>query len=110
MRQIVVTLSDASAGAKTSQTLPLDIHGRPDISLQVAVTGTANWTVQQTVDNVFDLSITPTWLDHPDTNMVAQTVTRQGNYAYVPAATRIVLNSGTGSVRFTVLQSGDNRA
>jgi hypothetical protein len=110
MRQIVVTLSDASGGAKTSQTLPLDIHGRPDISLQVAVTGTANWTVQQTVDNVFDLSITPTWFDHPDTNMVAQTVNRQGNYAYVPSATRIVLNSGTGSVRFTVLQSGDNRA
>jgi hypothetical protein len=110
MRQIVVTLSDASAGAKTSQTLPLDIHGRPDISLQVAVTGTANWTVQQTVDNVFDPSITPVWFDHPDTNMVAQTVNRQGNYAYVPAATRIVLNSGTGSARFTVLQSGDNRA
>lgn len=110
MRQIVVTLSDASGGAKTSQTLPLDIHGRPDISLQVAVTGTADWTVQQTVDNVFDTSITPVWFDHPDTNMVAQTVNRQGNYAYVPSATRIVLNSGNGSVRYTVLQSGDNRA
>lgn len=110
MRQIVVTLSDATSGAKTSQTLPLDIHGRPDISLQVAVTGTANWTVQQTVDNVFDPSITPTWFDHPDANMVAQTVNRQGNYAYVPSATRIVLNSGNGSVRYTVLQSGDNRA
>lgn len=106
MRQIVVTLSNASGGAKTSPTLPLDIHGRPEISLQVAVTGTANWTVQQTLDNVFDTAITPTWFDHPDANMVAQTVSRQGNYAYVPSASRIVLNSGAGSVRYTIVQAG----
>lgn len=109
MRQIVVTLSDASAGAKTSPTLPLDIHGRPDVSLQVVVTGTVNWTVQQTLDNPQTVT-SPTWFDHPDTNMVAQTVGRQGNYAYVPAATRIVLNSGSGSVVYTIIQSGDNRA
>jgi hypothetical protein len=109
MRQIVVTLSDASAGAKTSSTLPLDIHGRPDVSLQVVVTGTVNWTVQQTLDNPQTVT-SPTWFDHPDTNMVAQTVSRQGNYAYVPAASRIVLNSGAGSVVYTIIQSGDNRA
>ena len=38
MRQIVVTLSDASGGAKNSDPIPLDIHGRPDVSLQVQVT------------------------------------------------------------------------
>jgi hypothetical protein len=106
MRQIVLT----QTGAGTTQPAPLDIHGRPDISLQVVATGTVNWTVQQTLDNPFDTAITPTWFPHPDPNMVAQTVNRQGNYAYVPAAVRIVVNSGSGSARLTIVQSGDNRA
>lgn len=107
MRQIVVTLSDASGGAKNSDPIPLDIHGRPEISLQVDVTGTANWTVQQTLDNPFT---TPagsiTWINHPDANMVAQTVDRQGNYAYVPAAVRLQLSSGSGSAKLTIVQAG----
>ena len=106
MRQIVLT----QTGAGTSATAPLDIHGRPDISLQVAVTGTVNYTVQQTLDNVFDTTITPVWFPHPDANLVAQTVNRQGNYAYVPAAVRVVVNSGSGTARLTIIQSGDNRA
>lgn len=111
MRQIVITLSDASGGAKNSDPIPLDIHGRPDISLQVAVTGTATWTLQQTLDNPFTTaSGSIVWLNHPDTNMVAQTVNRQGNYAYVPAAVRLQLTSGSGSATLTIVQSGDNRA
>lgn len=106
MRQIVLS----QTGAGTTATAPLDIHGRPDISLQVAVTGTVNYTVQQTLDNVFDPAITPVWFNHPDTNLVAQTVNRQGNYAYVPSAVRLVVNSGTGTARLTIIQSGDNRA
>lgn len=111
MRQIVITLSDASGGAKNSDPIPLDIHGRPDISLQVAVTGTATWTIQQTLDNPFTTaSGSIVWLNHPDTNMVTQTVNRQGNYAYVPAAVRLQLISGSGSATLTIVQSGDNRA
>lgn len=112
MRQIVVTLSNASGGAKNSDPIPIDIHGRPDVSLQVAVTGTANWTVQQTLDNPFTTAAgSIVWFDHPDTaNMVSQTVNRQDNYAYVPAAVRLRLNSGTGSAKLTIIQSGDNRA
>lgn len=106
MRQMVVSQTGAGTGA----TMPLDIHGRPEISLQVAVDGTVNYTVQQTLDNVFDSSITPTWVNHPDTNLVAATATKQGNYAFVPAATRIVVNSGSGTARFTVVQAGADRA
>lgn len=107
MRQIVLS----QTGAGTSATAPLDIHGRPDISLQVAVTGTVNYTVQQTLDNPFTTAAgSIVWFDHPDTNLVAQTVNRQGNYAYVPAAVRLVVNSGAGTARLTIIQSGDNRA
>ena len=106
MRQIVLT----QTGAGTTQPAPLDIHGRPEISLQVNVSGTVNYTVQQTVDNVFNPAITPAWLPHPDLNLVSQTVTRQGNYAYVPAAVRLVVNSGTGTAQLVVVQAGANRA
>lgn len=107
MRQIVVTLSDASGGAKNSDPIPIDIHGRPEISLQVDVTGTANWTVQQTLDNPFTTAAASiVWFNHPDANMVAQTVDRQGNYAYVPAAVRLQLASGTGSAKLTIVQAG----
>lgn len=101
-----VTLSDASGGAKQSAALPLDIHGGSEVALQVDVTGTANFTVQQTLDNVFDSTVTPVWIAHPDSNLAAATADVQGNYAYAPAAIRLVLNSGSGSAKLTVIQLG----
>lgn len=102
MRPVVVTLAAPGASAP----IPLDIYARPQISLQADVTGTVNYTVQQTLDDVFDPSVTPTWFNHPDAALVGATADAQGNYAYVPRATRIVYNSGTGSVRYTVVQAG----
>lgn len=106
MRPSRVTVSDASGGAKNSSAIVLDYYGRPEVSLQVVVTGTVNYTVQQTLDNPLTAGVTPTWFSHPDPNLVAQTVNRQGNYAYIPTAVRIVLNSGTGSVVLTAVQAG----
>lgn len=104
MRPITVTLSDASAGPKSSNAIPLDYFNIPAVSLQVVVTGTVNYTVEQTLDDPAVAGAT--WFPHPDINLVAQSINRQGNYAYTPRATRITLNSGTGSVAFTVLQAG----
>lgn len=115
-----VTVSAATTGALTvgtngvasTQPIPLDIHGRPEVSLQVTVTGTINWTVQQTLDPMFAVatSSSPTWFDHTSADMVAETVDRQGSYTTIPTGTRVLINSGTGSGVFTVVQSGDNRA
>jgi hypothetical protein len=106
MRPIQVRVSDASGGAKTSNPAVLDYYGRPEVSLQVVVTGTVNYTIQQTLDNPLEAGVTPTWFPHPDTNLVAQTVNRQGNYAYIPTAVRVLLNSGSGSVVLTITQAG----
>lgn len=118
-----VTISAASVGSSitvgfgsfaVTEPLPLDIHGRPDISLQVAIDtalGTPTWTIQQTLDNPFTTAAgSMTWFDHPDTNLVSQTVNRQGNYAYVPAAVRLRLTASPGAATLTIIQSGDNRA
>lgn len=110
MRPIVVTTSDASGGTQTSASAILDIHGRSEVSLQLDVTGTATCTVQQTLDNLWDTSITPTWIDHPDSNLVGATTDVQGNYAYVPFAVRLRQTAGNGSAKLTIIQSGDNRA
>lgn len=106
MRPVSVTTSNASGGTKNSNPLVLDYYGRPEVSLQVVVTGAATWTVQQTLDNPLTAGVTPTWFDHPDTNMVAQTVNRQGNYAYIPVAVRLQQTAGTGSVKLTAVQAG----
>jgi hypothetical protein len=106
MRPVTRTLTDASGGAKNSTAIVLDYYGRPEVSLQVVVSGTVNWTIQQTLDNPLKAGVTPTWFNHPDTNLVAQTVNRQGNYAYIPTAVRLVLSSGSGSATLTVTQAG----
>ncbi len=102
MRPIRVVQSSVGA----SQAIVLDVNGRPEVSLQADVTGVATYSIQQTLDNVFDPTITPIWLDHPDSNLVGQTVDRQGNYAYIPFAVRVNLTAGAGSVALTVIQSG----
>jgi hypothetical protein len=93
-------------GTGSSNSILFDYHGGPEVALQVDVTGTVNWTVQQTLQNPNDASTAPvSWFDHPDANLVGQTAGRQGNYAFVPMAARITVNSGSGSVRFTALQA-----
>lgn len=106
MKPISVTVSDASGGAKSSNAIIMDYHGRPEISLQVVVSGVANWTIEQTLDNPNAAGVTPTWFSHPDSDMVAQAVNRQGNYAFIPVAVRLTQNSGAGSATLTVVQAG----
>ena len=106
MRPIKVSTSNASGGAVNSDPAVLDLYGRPEVSLQVVVTGTATYTVQQTLDNPLKAGETLTWFDHPDTELVAQSANRQGNYAYIPAAVRVRQTAGAGSVTLTVLQAG----
>lgn len=108
MRPIVQTLSDASGGALTGNPIPLDVFVSPfNTTLSVQVTGTVNYTVQYTFDNVQASDWTPAtgnWVDHP--SLTTQTATKDSNLAYPAVAVRIVQNSGAGSVRFTVIQAG----
>lgn len=99
MRPISVT----QTGAGSSVAIPLDFYGRSEISLQVVVSGTVNFTVQQTLD---DPAASPTWFAHPDTALAAATASAQGNYAYIPRAVRLTVNSGAGSATLTILQAG----
>lgn len=108
MRPIVQNVSDASLGVKYGNTIPLDVFISPfNTSLSVTVTGTVNYTVQYTFDDVQASGWTPasgSWVDHP--SLTSKTASLDSNLAYPATAVRIALNSGNGSVRFTVIQAG----
>lgn len=106
MRPTTVTSSDASGGTVYSPTVVLDYYGRPEVALQAVVTGSATYTIQQTLNNPLDAADTLTWFDHPDSNLVGATTSKQGNYAYAPIAVRIKQTAGAGSVALTVMQAG----
>jgi len=108
MRPMVSTVSDASGGAVTGNPLPLDYFVSPfNVTLSGQVTGTVDYTVQYTFDDVQAATYTPAsgnWIPHP--NLTTKTTTLDSNLAYPATAVRIILNSGSGSVRFTVIQAG----
>ena len=108
MRPVVYTLTDASGGAKTSQVCPLDHYTSPfNVSLQGLVSGTANYTVEYTFDNVFAAGYNPAtgnWTAHPSFDGI--TSTADSNIAMPVSGVRLKLNSGTGTVRLTITQAG----
>lgn len=107
-----IAVSAAFAGAATvgtsavasSRPIFLDSWAAAQVALQVDVTGTVNATVQQSLDDLQAGYASMTWVNHPDSALVALTSTVQGNYGYAPRAVRITLNSGTGSVAMAVTQ------
>lgn len=84
------------------------------VAIQCTVSGTCNYSVYQTLDNptsignpaIYNRPDLVTWVAHPDTAVVGATATAQANYAYAPAFTKVVLNSGSGTVTMTDIQAG----
>lgn len=108
MRPVVYTVADASVAAKTSSVYAPDNYISPfNLGLSVVVSGTVNYTVQYTFDNIFANNYDPstgTWSDHP--SLTAQTTTKDSNIAYPVTGVRVKLNSGSGTVTFTIIQAG----
>lgn len=102
----VGNISIGTNGIASSMPIMLDNYTFAPTSIQVSVTGTVNYTVQQTLDDLNSVGyVNAVWVNHPDTNLVAVTSTVQGNYAYIPQFCRVTLNSGTGSITMTVIQA-----
>jgi hypothetical protein len=115
-----ITISGAAAGAITvgtsgvasSRWVRLDGWAFAQVGLQVDVSGTINYTVQQTFDDPNDptnpiAAANVIWLNSTDSGVVAKDVDAQSFYAYAPTFIRITANSGTGSARLTAIQYGN---
>jgi hypothetical protein len=114
----LITISAAAAGAITvgtsgvggSRWVSFDAFAPSFISLQCNVTGTINYTVQTTLNDPYD-PITPVapasvvWVNSSDSAVVGATANQQSNFLFCPVYARILINSGTGSVATTFLQS-----
>lgn len=95
-------------GSGSSRPIFLDTFAPSTVSIQVDVTGTANATVQQSLDDPNTISggyTSMTWINHPDPNLNGITASVQGNYAYLPKCVRLLQNSGSGSLTITVIQA-----
>ncbi len=94
------TATVGTNGIASSQWASFDGYYGSSISGQTDVSGTVNYTIQQTLDDPNSTSnpVAPasvTWIAHPDSAVVASTTAKQFNYAYQPAWARILLNSNT---------------
>lgn len=108
MYPITRSTSDASGGAVTSNIVALDTFSTQfQVSIGCAVTGTVNYTVQYTLDNVLAdgyLPSTGTWYNL--TALASKTGTLSTLVDYPVTAVKLVQNTGNGSVVMTVLQTG----
>lgn len=100
-------------GVGSTPWVHMDWFADAQIAIQCTVSGTVNYTVQSSLDpesliwtNPALTSTSMTWVNSSDTAAVNATATIQTNYAYCPRWIRCLLNSGSGSVTMTVLQSG----
>lgn len=104
MRSTIVTV----AAVATSAAIPVDRWQRGgfanNMGLSVEITGTLTAKVQFTLDDVFDVTVTPVWFDHATlTGLTASTAGAQ----LVPCrAIRLNVTAFTsGSASLVVLQT-----
>lgn len=106
------TVSIGTSGVAGSQWARLDMWTTGFVSIQTNVTGTVNYTIQQTLDDPNDPDF-PTslasvnWINSNDPAVVSATTSQQSNYIFTPKFARILLNSGTGSVTAIFAQTGN---
>lgn len=112
MLAMTVSVSDASVEAQYSRWVRFDDFAPSNISIQCNSTGEVDYTIQSTLDDPNDF-INPvavddvTWIDTSDTAGVNATGSIQSNFLFAPKYARIVLNSGSGTVTATFLQSSN---
>jgi hypothetical protein len=104
MRPVNVSVSSQAASAA----IPVNWRQESlEISIAVVLTDTPTLTysVQVTLDDVQDSSITPTWFDHDV--LAAQTANKIGNIDKPVRAIRLNVTAWTaGTATLTVVQSG----
>lgn len=99
MRPQVITQS----GTGSTAWIPLDYKQSPfNVGFGVTVTGTVNFTIEHTFDDIFDSSVTPVAFSH--STVASQTAKANSNYAFPIRAVRVTVNSGTGAAKLTLLQ------
>lgn len=99
-------VSGTVVGAVNGSTVPLDYMIAPfQVSVGVVlVSGSVSYKLQYTYDDLYDAAVTPVWFD--SIIMVAQTATSDVVINAGPVAAVRIVNAGTGTVRYRIIQAG----
>lgn len=113
-----VAVDAATAGAitvgvdGTGRSYPaiMDYFANPTtISIYVVVTGTIDWTIQDSPNDPSNNAGSPdtwTWFNSDDSALVTTATNAKGNYAFPPHAVAILINSSAGgTVTVTITQA-----
>lgn len=96
--------SASVTGVGSSNWLIPDHHLNPlNIGMMVVVSGTVNYTVEHTFNNVLG-GETPTVFPH--FSLASRTATAEGAYVTPVMAIRVTNNSGSGTSTLTLVQGG----
>ena len=104
------TVTVGTNGVAGSPWVRLDEWANASTAIQCSVSGTVNYTLQTTLDDV-NLTVgsvaesAVNWFQSSDGNLVNQTVSAQGSFGATPLYARVLLNSGSGSVTATFSQA-----
>lgn len=104
-QQVSPALSSVVAGV----TIPVDREANPfSVTLVIEVlSGTNTSKVQYTLDNVWDSTVTPLWIDHA--TLTGITATTAGNIAFPVTAVRLNMTAfASGSAQLVIMQGRGN--
>lgn len=102
-------LTVGTNGVASSRPIRLDDYSPSPVTIGVNITGTVNYDVEVCMDDPNSLSDAVAeadmlWYNSADTNVVNATSDQMSYLDRAPLWVRIILNSGTGSLRMTVRQ------
>lgn len=101
MRPIVLP---SVTGTGVSGAVPLDLCQTPfEVTLSVQVTGTIDYTVQYTFNDLWN-GETLVWVSHSD--LTGKTANANATLVSPVTGVRIIANSGTGTAILKVIQAG----
>ena len=96
-------------GIASTAWVRFDSYAPGNVGIQCEATGTVNYTVQATLDNT-DSTYNPVlpqnvvWINTNDSAAVNATASLQSNFYFAPVFARVLLNSGSGSVKAVFTQ------
>ena len=106
---VASTVTAGTNGIGSGPWLTANYYGRSPLNIGYAVelvSGAVNYTVQYTYDDPNNLSSGVSFPLAFDTILASQSATADSTLTTPIAATRVLINSGTGVIRVRVLQAG----
>lgn len=99
------TISIGNAAAGYTAWIPLDIYTPNQVTnISAKTSGTVNYSVEYTNEDPFDINLDHLAVPHPNASLTGASNDETQFTTTLMRAVRLKMNSGDGSVRFTIVQ------